>query len=90
MASSGNTWFKKLLMKQKRYALRHTKARWALDAEGNPVVKVREYLAPVDAHFVPRKPRGRSGVRMSHEKRMQVLARLDKRREFFAGLGVEV
>lgn len=84
MASSANTWCKKLMAKQKKYLLRHAKARWAFDADGKPVVKVREYLAPVDVHFVPKR-RG-SGCRMSHEKRLLILERSSRRAEFFAAL----
>jgi hypothetical protein len=93
MASSGNTWFKKLKAKQRKYAMRFTKKRRSVDAEplnGNTVVKVREYLAPVDLNFVPRKPRGSSGCRLSHEKRLLILQKYEKRAAFFAELGVRV
>lgn len=96
MASSGNTWFKKLRAKKRKFELRHTKARWAVDnenlltAQGVSQLEVREYLAPVKPDFVPRKPRGRSGCRMSHAKRLLVLDKALRRAEFFASLGVSV
>ena len=91
MASGGNTWFKKLEAKKRKYAMRFTKKRFAVDAsDGNTVVKVREYLAPVDLNFVPRKPRGSSGCRLSHEKRLLILQRHERRVAFFAELGVRV
>ncbi len=92
MASSGNTWFKKLETKRKKYALRYTKKRFAVDqpSDGKMVVKVREYLAPVDINFVPRRPRGSSGCRLSHEKRLLILQKHEARAAFFASLGVRV
>ena len=93
MASSGNTWCKKLMAKSKRYALRHTKKRFASDLEQNKNIKtVREYHAPVLASYVPKR-RG-SGCRLSHEKRALILAkaeaRMVARRELFASLGVSI
>lgn len=91
MASSGNTWFKKLRTKKRKFELRHTKARWAVDAGNSPTVKkVTEYLAPTNVFYVPCKPRGRSHVRLSHEKRLLILERHEKRVAFFAELGVQV
>ncbi len=91
MASGSNTWFKKLRAKQKKFALRHTSKRFAVEPDRDTTVKkVREYLAPVDLNFVPAKPRGRSGCRMSHEKRLMVLCRHEARVAFFAELGVRV
>jgi len=91
MASSGNTWFKKLRAKKRKFEMRHTKKRFAVEPDHDTSVKkVREYLAPVDLNFVPCKPRGRSGCRMSHEKRLLILQRHIKRVEFFAELGVTV
>jgi hypothetical protein len=91
MASSGNTWFKKLKAKQRKHALRFTKQRFAVEPEHDTTVKkVREYLAPVDIMFVPRKPRGSSGCRLSHEKRLLILQKHEKRVAFFAELGVRV
>ena len=58
-------------------------------SEGKMVVRVREYLAPVKPDFVPR-GFGRKIKRLSHEKRLLILQKADKRREFFAGLGVVV
>ena len=52
--------------------------------------KERDYLAPVDPKFVPCKPRGHSGCRLSHEKRLLILERHEKRAAFFAELGVRV
>lgn len=70
---------------------RGLKQRWSLDTVRPSDVKtVREYLAPVKADFVPAKPRGRSGTRLSPEKRAMVAAKSVARREFFASLGVRV
>ncbi len=66
------------------------KKPWSLDSEPHPVKKVREYLAPVDLHFVPSKPRGRSGCRLSHEKRLLLLEKATRRAAWFAELGVRV
>lgn len=52
--------------------------------------KARDYFAPIKRDFVPAKPRGRSGCRLSHEKRMLVLEKASRRAEWFAGLGVRV
>jgi len=91
MASGSNTWFKKLRAKQKKHAMRHTMKRFAVEPEHDTTVKrVREYLAPVDVNFVPRKPRGSSGCRISHEKRLLILEKHAKRTSFFAELGVRV
>lgn len=92
MASSGNTWFKKLRAKKRKFEMRHVKKQWAVDAPNDETVKtVREYLGPVVAAYVaPRKKHGGSGCRMSHEKRLLVLERSEKRAAFFAELGVRV
>jgi hypothetical protein len=66
------------------------KQRFAADQPQDTSVKQRDYLAPVKANFVPCKPRGRSGCRMSHEKRLLILQRAEKRVAFFNELGVRV
>jgi hypothetical protein len=48
--------------------------------------KDRDFLAPRKPDYVPCKPRGRSGCRMSHEKRALVLQRAFDREKFFASL----
>ena len=51
------------------------------------VVKVREdFLAPIKPDFVPRKPRGRSGCRMSDAVRKQLAERKAAREAFFRSL----
>ena len=88
MASSGNTWYKKLLAKKRKFELRHTKQRFAVEPDHDTTVKkVREYLAPVNLGTVKRR-RGRCVL--SHEKRLAVLERHEKRRAFFAEIGVSV
>lgn len=52
--------------------------------------KERDYFAPVKEGFVPAKPRGRSGCRISPEVRAMVEGRKASRRAFFASLGVRV
>lgn len=52
----------------------------------HPVKRVREFNGDLRADFVPCKIRGRSGVRMSHEKRALVLQRAFDRAAFFAAL----
>lgn len=70
--------------------------RLAREASGElEVVKVREYLAPVKAGFVPTGfGRGRRSkhpmVKLGADKRALVNAKADARREFFAELGVKV
>lgn len=63
------------------------KVQWSQDRDPPPVKKVREFDAPVKPGFVPAKPRGRSGCRMSAAKRAMVLDRAVRRAEFFASLG---
>jgi hypothetical protein len=92
MASSGNTWYKKLLAKQRKYALRHTKQRFAVEPDHDTSVKkVREYREV--AMVQPIKPR-RGRCVLSHEKRLAILnaseVRANARRAFFAELGVTV
>ena len=58
-------------------------------SEGKMVVRVREYLAPIKPDFVPR-GFGRKIKRLSHEKRALILQKAERRREFFAELGVVV
>jgi hypothetical protein len=78
--------------KQKRYLRRSKgiKAPFSLDTAPPAFKNVRDYFAPVDANFIPCKPRGRSGCRMSHEKRLLLLTRALDRKAFFASLGVLV
>ena len=67
------------------------KQRFASDVPtSNAVKKERDYLAPVDPKFIPSKPRGSSGCRLSHEKRLLILERHERRAAFFAELGVSV
>jgi len=66
------------------------KSRFAADNSKSNAVKERDYLAPVDPKFIPSKPRGSSGCRLSHEKRLLILERHEKRIAFFAELGVRV
>jgi len=67
------------------------KQRWAVDdVKPSEVKTVREYLAPVKADYQPPKLRGRSGTRLSPEKRSMVELRRGERRAFFASLGVQV
>jgi hypothetical protein len=58
-------------------------------SEGKMVVKVREYLAPIKADFVPR-GFGRKIKRLSHEKRALILQKAEMRVAFFKSLGVSV
>ena len=81
-----------LTEKEKAYRRRSLgiKQRFAADAPKDTSVKEREYLAPVREDFVPSKPRGRSGCRISPEVRSMVEGRKASRRAFFASLGVRV
>lgn len=57
MASSGNTWTKKLLNKQRLHVLKvkGIKSRFAVDLETSTVVeRVRKFNAPMKAGFAPR------------------------------------
>ncbi len=90
MASSGNTWFKKLQAKQRANTLRAlgVKQRFAVEPYHDTAVKkIREYLAP--ASFARIKPR-RGRCVLSHEKRLMILERSDNRAKlravFFAEL----
>jgi hypothetical protein len=91
-----------LTEKQKQFLRRSKgiKAPWSRDGEysssmvyqtrENSSPKEREYYAPVRANFVPCKPHGKSGCRLSHEKRLILLEKSLKRAAFFASLGVVV
>jgi hypothetical protein len=72
--------------KQKLYLrrLKGIKKPFSLDRPAHPFKAVREFLAPVREDYIPAKPRGSSGVRMSHSKRLMVLSRQDARKAFFA------
>ena len=74
--------------KQKAYSrrLNGIKVRFSLDKEPPAIKKSRDYLCPVRADYVAPKPRGRSHVRMSHEKRLAILERHEAREKFFASL----
>jgi hypothetical protein len=50
----------------------------------------RDFTAPTREGFIPAKPRGKSGTRLSPEKRAMIEARKNNRREFFASIGVKV
>ena len=70
--------------------LNGTRDRWSMDTPAHPVKAVREYLAPVDPSYRPPRLRGRSGTRLSHEKRAMVLDKAYRRAAFFASIGVQV
>lgn len=97
MASSANTWQKKLSAKGRKFVLSQKLGTCkphslATSQDVTPEVKrVREFNAPTSVFYVaPRKRRGFNGCRLSHEKRLAVLARHEKRVEFFAELGVRI
>jgi len=78
---------------QKRYLrkLKGIKAPWSVDKPvTNAKPKAREFLTCVREDYQPPKLRGRSGTRLSPEKRAMVKSRLADRREFFAALGVKI
>jgi hypothetical protein len=57
MASSGNTWCKKLMNKQRLHVLKvkGVKARFAVEARvTSEIKKIREFNAPKREGFVPR------------------------------------
>ncbi len=87
MASSGNTWCKKLMAKQKKYSQRHTRARFVktFEHQNQPSdkPKVREFTAPLKEGFNP--GRGKKGT-LSREYRAMVEARHAARKAFFDGL----
>ena len=74
--------------KQKLYLrrLKGIKKPFSLDRPAHPFKAVREFLAPLREDYIPAEPRGSSGVRMSHSKRLMVLARHEAREGFFASL----
>lgn len=87
----GNLQGKTTKEKARDNAARGVKQRWAVDEiKVLEVKKVREYLAPMKPSYVPCKLRGRSGTRLSPEKRAMVERRRDDRKAFFAELGVSV
>lgn len=94
MASSGNTWCKKLMAKQKRHAMRFTRKPHALTFSLAEQVKAeasfaarrkspKDYTAPLKKDFNP--GRGKKGT-LSREFRAAVDARNAKRDAFFAGM----
>lgn len=94
MAKSANTWCKKLMNKQKRYAMRHARKPHALTfslaeqvkAEANFAARrksPKDYVAPLKKDFCP--GRGRKGT-LSREFRAMVEARNAKREAFFKSL----
>ena len=74
--------------KQKAFARRANglKMRWSQDREAAPVKKSRDFLSCVSKDFVPAKPRGNSGTRLSAAVRAAVAARRQAREAFFASL----
>lgn len=74
--------------KEKKFArrLNGIKVRFSLDTPAPEIKKTRDYLAPVKAGFVPAKPRGKSGCRLSPAKRAMVEMRHEARGRFFASL----
>lgn len=88
MASSGNTWQKKLMAKARKHYLtsKGVRPRHALDVAPAAVNKSRDYLAPVKAGYVPAKPRGSSHVRMGEAARAALAVKARKRAEFFASI----
>ena len=88
MASSGNTWQKKLMAKARRNYLtsKGVRPRHALDKAPPAVNKSREFLAPVKSSYVAPKPRGRSHVEMGIAARAVLAIKAQKRAEFFASL----
>jgi hypothetical protein len=70
-------------------ALNGVKARWAADNGGiiKPLVKtVRDYRETIDVKLPRRLKRGTSGCRLSHEKRVLILERSEKRTHMRAAL----
>lgn len=70
---------------------RGIKQRWAADdapIETSKVIEYRECHAPIREDYIPCRLRGRSGTRLSPEKRALVAARREGRKAFFAELGV--
>jgi hypothetical protein len=75
--------------KQKAFLRRSRgiKQRFAADNDKPTKVKTsRDYLCPMKAGFVPRKPRGRSHVVMGKEARDATVRRHEAREAFFAGV----
>ena len=62
--------------------------RWAEEAP--TYKKVREYNGTIEVKLSRKVKRGLGGRCISHEKRLAILERAEKRREFFAALGVKV
>ena len=90
MASSGNTWFKKLEHKRRKFNMRHTKKRFAVDGTPlllTPVRNWKEFNAPTV--FGSLKAR-RGRCVLSHEKRLAILNAVEDkaklRAAFFADL----
>lgn len=95
MAKSSNTWCKKLMNKQKRWAQRHARKPHALTfslaaldtqqaREEIARKKGKDFLCPMKKEFNP--ARGRKGS-LSREYRAAVEARNVKRAAFFGALG---
>jgi hypothetical protein len=74
--------------KQKRYLKRvHGIKQMFAEDKPLPAFKAsRDYLCPMKSDFVPRKPRGRSHVRMGKEARDAMVRRHEAREAFFAGV----
>lgn len=63
--------------------------RWSQDRDPPAMKKSREFVAPTKPDYVPRKPRGRSGCRLSDAVRAKLNERHAAREAFFASLGAE-
>jgi len=94
MASSGNTWFKKLRTKSKKYGVAQSRGTYqrlslssTLDAGFNEPSKPAkpDRIEKVGAHYKPGKLRGGSGCKLNQATRDIINARRALREAFLAG-----
>lgn len=74
---------------QKRYRRKALgiKKPFSKDLDTDQTVKrSRDFMVCMRLDWTPAKPRGRSGTRLSHEKRLLILARHEAREIFFASI----
>ncbi len=92
MASSGNTWQKKLIAKAKarRRSALGIKKPFAVDNPTPPIKKVREYRETIAVQVGRPNRRGFNGCKLSPAKRAIIEARKAGRAAFFKSIGVAV
>ena len=89
MASSGNTWFKKLRAIDKRNGLALSKGSYqrrslasTLDADKDHGPKVPKLIEKVGAHYKPGRLKGGSGCKLNQATRELLAARRELREGF--------